>query len=127
MPSTATLGRDLKEVREEAGLSKVEMATILGVSRVQVSRIESGSRSTTLDTLQRWYAACGYRVEAVRIGTTDRAAELAAVLASADDDALAIAARLARLWPALDGRERLVIRGELDIRERVYLGGKVEN
>ena len=53
------LGNNLKKIRTEKGLSQVDIARELGVSRGFVSNIESGKRNPTLSTLTRLATALG--------------------------------------------------------------------
>jgi DNA-binding XRE family transcriptional regulator len=54
----------LVEARQAAGLTQAELARRLGVSQVQVARIEkSGYDSYTLNTLRRFVQALGKRLE----------------------------------------------------------------
>lgn len=91
----------LKTVREEAGFSRSEMAQKLGFSLSQIGRIETASRSASIDTMIRWFAACGYRLETVSLHETGRSADLALAVATLNDDNLDVVIRFARLWPNL--------------------------
>lgn len=53
------LGNNLKRIRTEKGLSQVDIARQLDVSRGFVSNIESGKRNPTLSTLTRLAKALG--------------------------------------------------------------------
>lgn len=53
------LGNNLKKIRTEKGLSQVDIARELCVSRGFVSNIESGKRNPTLSTLTRLATALG--------------------------------------------------------------------
>lgn len=64
-----TLGEQVCDARKRLGWSQCELATRVGVSSAQISRIEDGKRSTDAGTLARL----------VRILGLDPAAALAAV------------------------------------------------
>ncbi len=60
------LGAQLAQARRTVGLTQTELATRMGVSQMQVSRLEGeGQRNYTLGTLQRYVDALGgaYRLE----------------------------------------------------------------
>lgn len=56
----------LAVAREEAGLSRAELARRSGTSRPTLSAYEHGRVSPTLDTLERVLGAAGHRLEVVR-------------------------------------------------------------
>ena len=45
------LAESLRRLREKAGLSQVQMARRLGISRPTLNRLETASQNTTLNTL----------------------------------------------------------------------------
>lgn len=53
----------LAEARERAGLSQVQLARILKISKQRVDEIESsaGPNGPTAATLEKWAEACGVR------------------------------------------------------------------
>src|SRR5438309_11955642 len=54
---------ELKQVREEAGLSLADVSRRCGVDKAALSRLENGHNSNpTLDTLWRYAAALGRRL-----------------------------------------------------------------
>lgn len=53
----------LKEQRRKLGLTQTELAMKSGVSRPMLSKIESGNRNATLETLMRVAHAMDKRVE----------------------------------------------------------------
>ncbi|MCF7815877.1 MAG: helix-turn-helix domain-containing protein [Candidatus Pacebacteria bacterium] len=59
MNESEKLGNNLKKIRTEKGLSQVDIARELCVSRGFVSNIESGKRNPTLSTLTRLATALG--------------------------------------------------------------------
>lgn len=46
-----TIGTRIKSRRKECGMKSKELAAHAGISHIQMSRIESGSRGVTLDML----------------------------------------------------------------------------
>lgn len=58
-----TAGEVLREARERHGLGQRELAELAGTSQSQVSRIERGETSPTVQTLARLLAAAGERLE----------------------------------------------------------------
>ena len=50
-------GQRLREIREDRGMSRKEMADLLEVSKTQISDIENGKSGTNLD---RFYVLCEY-------------------------------------------------------------------
>ncbi|MEU7746020.1 helix-turn-helix transcriptional regulator [Nonomuraea sp. NPDC049158] len=65
------LGARLRDIRRDAGLSGVELATLAGRHSSKVSRIEYGKRNASEDDLRAWCRHC--RAE-------DQLAELVATL-----------------------------------------------
>ena len=63
-------GRVLREARERAGLTQLELAERLDVSQPVVARLESGRANPRLETLNKAIAATGHdmRVELERSG-----------------------------------------------------------
>ncbi len=57
--SRQTLGRRLRRLREEAGLTQAELAQRAGVGRVTVARIENGRMYARTETLRRLARALG--------------------------------------------------------------------
>lgn len=95
------LRRQLRRARKEARLSQEALAERLGISSVQVSRIETGARGTTLAIAQRWLEECGYSVESVSVGEPEAARVLAMAVATLDEADLESATRVLRAWGAL--------------------------
>jgi putative transcriptional regulator len=50
---TRLLSDSLRRMRNDAGLSQVQMAKRLGISRPTLNRLESASQNTTLKTLNQ--------------------------------------------------------------------------
>ncbi len=53
------LGRNLKRIRTEKGISQVDIARSLGVSRGFVSNVENGKTNPTLATITKLATAIG--------------------------------------------------------------------
>ena len=56
------VGEQIRDAREEAGLSQRELAAKMGTSQAAVARLESGGVGATLTTLHRVAAALGRRI-----------------------------------------------------------------
>jgi transcriptional regulator with XRE-family HTH domain len=56
------LGRMLRQVREEAGLTATEVARMLGWPLTTISRIENGRRTTSTTDVIQYLAMCGLRM-----------------------------------------------------------------
>lgn len=54
MINNKNIGRKIKELRMSRGWKQLELADKMGLSRPAISNIESGKRSLTLSTLQRF-------------------------------------------------------------------------
>jgi ribosome-binding protein aMBF1 (putative translation factor) len=54
--------KQMRELREAAGLSLADMANRTGMDKAFVSRLETGQGNPTVDTLARYAAALGKRV-----------------------------------------------------------------
>lgn len=116
---SATLAEQLRAARTAAKLTQKQLGELLSLSHAQVSRIESGERETTPETLSKWLEACGYRLDVIPLATTaGPSRRLAAALAAADDEGAEAAVLLLRVWPSLTARDRRLLMGEL----RVYEG-----
>ena len=97
------LGAKLRKIREDAELSQEELARRLGVKRAQISRVESGTRGTGAVLVSRWYRACGYELESVKVGTSDQAETLALAAADLPEGELDSVIELVAAWPRLAG------------------------
>lgn len=117
------LGRQLKRLRQDAGLGQKEVGAKIGVSYWQIDNIESARRKVPIERLEQFAEAVGYRVEMDIVPASAEApvylspelgslAEAAADMSPEHQMALA---RLARVWGRLPG---FVQRGLLtDIEE----------
>lgn len=59
------LGIDLRMIREAAGLTQVQLASLLDSSQPTISVAERGSGATTTDILLRWVSVCRARLVVV--------------------------------------------------------------
>lgn len=100
-PGDPALGRELRQIREQAGLSQLALAARLGLTGAQISRIETGTRSTGVEMLQRWYRECGYELDAVHVGTPQQATSLALAAAALPADQIDAVIGIIRAWPRL--------------------------
>lgn len=57
------LGGNLKRIRLEKGISQVDVARLLGVSRGFVSNLENGKTNPTLATISRLASAIGVKAD----------------------------------------------------------------
>lgn len=56
------VGEQIRDAREEAGLSQRELAARMGTSQAAIARLEAGSVAPTLTTLQKVAAALNLKV-----------------------------------------------------------------
>lgn len=56
------VGEQIRDAREEAGLSQRDLAAKMGTSQAAIARLESGGVGATLTTLHRVAAALGRRI-----------------------------------------------------------------
>lgn len=105
------LAKQLAKVRGEAGLSQDELGRRLGLGRTQISRVESGRRSTSVEVVRAWFEACGYALETVSPGDPRRAAALAEALANLDEHEIDDVIAVVRGWRRLPGHLRQALVG----------------
>ena len=65
-----TVGDRLWKSRTVAGLTQTEMAEYLGMSRVSLSRYETGHNRPPLTVMRLWAMRCGVPLEWLRYGDT---------------------------------------------------------
>lgn len=58
---TRDLGQALRRARTDKGLTQIELADRLGVTRMTISRLENGE-TVSLETALRALAECGYAI-----------------------------------------------------------------
>lgn len=56
------LGLELRQLREEAHLTQVQLAELLSVTQPTISSTERGINPTTTDLMLRWVATCRGRL-----------------------------------------------------------------
>jgi transcriptional regulator with XRE-family HTH domain len=59
MSTGEQIGREVKRLREKAGLNQTQIATFLGLDQTTVSKCESGERQFTVDALEKLCALFG--------------------------------------------------------------------
>ncbi|MBO9524087.1 MAG: helix-turn-helix transcriptional regulator [Nocardioidaceae bacterium] len=64
LTSPAALGQAVRRARRAADLSQVELADLAGLSRLVVTRLETGQANVTLDSLLRVASVLGMTLEA---------------------------------------------------------------
>lgn len=106
-----SLGRQLREIREEAGFTQEQLGQLLGISRVQISRIEKGSRSTGFAMVRKWYRACGYELDAVQVGDPETSMKVIEALAELPPEYVDEVTTIILAWPRFNDRTRARILG----------------
>ena len=75
----ASIGRLMREIREQAKLSQEQWAELIGMSQADISRLEAGmgKKGPTFDTLVRWFHATRLKlaIQAVPRSGRDKAAK----------------------------------------------------
>lgn len=61
------VGRRIKEMRERRGLTTSDVASVVGIDRATVSKLEAANWSPTLDQVLKIAAAIGVRLEVVEL------------------------------------------------------------
>lgn len=59
------LSRGIRETRERAGMTQVDLATAMKSTQPRVARIEAGGRGVSLDQMMRAYFAAGGKADAL--------------------------------------------------------------
>jgi transcriptional regulator with XRE-family HTH domain len=54
------VAKQLRNARQQSGLTQMELAKIIGVTRQVITRIESGTQNVTLETLEKIATALNY-------------------------------------------------------------------
>lgn len=102
----AQLGAALRDARKRAGLTQPQLAATLGVTHSTISRIETGRRSTGIDLVTRWYAACGLLLESIDVHGPRHARTIAVAVAELPEHELDAVAAIIDAWPTLSERVR---------------------
>ncbi len=55
----------MRQARQDAGVTQVELAKSVGITQQAVSRAEQWSSNPTVDLMRCWLAACGLRLKLV--------------------------------------------------------------
>lgn len=105
------LGQDLKRARKSAGISQVDLARELGLTEhSQISKVERGHATTTLEKAQKWADLCGFEFVLLQRGSPDANALAAELVHCAPADR-ALLLELSRALPHLGGEARFLIEG----------------
>jgi DNA-binding XRE family transcriptional regulator len=56
------LGEKLKQIRKKKNLSQEELGKIIGVQKAQISKIENGANSATIDTINKVFRALNAKI-----------------------------------------------------------------
>lgn len=57
----------LREVREEKGFTQEDLSSLTGIPRTTISKIESGKRNLTFETLIQILSALSLKIEFVKV------------------------------------------------------------
>lgn len=87
--------RTLRELRQRAGLTQMQLAELLGVAQATISHVERGGTTTT-DVLLRWVEACGASLTVLQDGDT-----VEAIAAGLDADDRAYLRQVAEALPRI--------------------------
>lgn len=85
------LGLRLRQLRQEAGLSRAELACRLGITAPALDHYERARRKIPLPTLEQWALACGRRLHVMLL---DPGVDPAAALPPEDARLVELARRL---------------------------------
>ncbi len=110
-PLPAPVRAQLKEAREKMGFSQAELGRRLGLSNVQIYRIESGKRGSRLSTVHKWLLECGISTEYVATSADEpeRKALLMAAIGELDKAYLDHVLVVVQAWPRLNPSVRQAI------------------
>jgi transcriptional regulator with XRE-family HTH domain len=64
-------GERLRELREAAGLTQIDLSYAVGITQSGISKIERGATSPTLDVILRLAGACGVTIASMTDGIDD--------------------------------------------------------
>lgn len=57
------LGRTIREVRKERNLTQEQLGALVGVQKAQISKLENGNNSATIDTIWKVFNALNAEVQ----------------------------------------------------------------
>ncbi len=119
------IGKRMRDVRVQAQLTQEDIAEKVGIKQAQVSAVEVGRRTTTLEVLERWMEACGATVTVERHDARDPRAQVLEQLAGLDRSVVEhiarAAAALAKLDPELRDQEVWMLEARAGLVERPVL------
>ncbi|WP_176885001.1 helix-turn-helix transcriptional regulator [Dyadobacter soli] len=61
--SMALLGRAIRTVRKERSLTQEQLGELVGVQKAQISKLENGNHSATIDTILKVFSALKAEIE----------------------------------------------------------------
>lgn len=96
---SAALRSELNRIREEAGISKRQLAIQIGLDPSAITHIDRGASDPSVEKLEAWAAACGCEVRFVRAGGDADRASLLAAMAGMSAEELRLLARAAAALP----------------------------
>lgn len=105
-----SIGTSLREVREAAKLTQLQLAERVGLKQAHVSAIEVGRRATTTEKLAKWIEVCGAHLVIEPPSAADPLTPLLDAARGLPGEDLELLIRVARVLPLLDPgtREREV-------------------
>ena len=102
--------KELKQLRQRAGLKQEELASELRVDQITISSVETGRNDPGADLFYRWVQRCGGRIEVVMPGE--------AALSEVPPDRLQDILQVVRGFIAADSRTQqallLLLRGGVE-------------
>ncbi len=59
----ALIGEAIKKIRQERNLTQEQLGKLIGVQKAQISKLESGNKNVTINTLLKIFNALGTNVK----------------------------------------------------------------
>lgn len=99
--ATMSIRQRMILAREMAGMSQEDLAASSGWDKGNISKLENGTKGANLDSIDRWFTACGMSLVVLPSDRTATPEELDALPSGLRDLAL----RFVRLLPYLDAKQ----------------------